>query len=479
MSSPFDARQNNDGNASRHEDFYVRSLNRRIVTEKRVNTRWKANGDILWQLNPDRILKYRPNHLHYYGWMPVMLRNIKATVFGDVYFHVQNFLFLGWMIAIHLTGLGVHDQDLGTLVTMFGTPYLGAIFNYSMVMTFILGLFVTLVINRWIGIRAAYAKLMGTTTDLCITIANVIRSKDDDPNDRRIRRARTEITRLLNLGHLLVIAKADAQNEEFKKSKGLRTAYRVVASNIQHTFKKSVLSPRHSGQSGSPRYTEALFKPRTLLTFETMVNEGLMNEDEWTIINEAEDEGMPGFQMVYYWTQNLINKCNAEDWLLSANQMLPLLLNKINVIVESGSAIITTINSQLPYPYVHLVSFVVHMYLIVLSTWFGCFLHTGRAGEQFLSEGVLISKAPDKIETSAWMVFWCYLLMFISVTMCQGLLDMHTLLDNPFGNHVAKFALRANVSTVSNASRAMLKFADRLPAAFGDVFQSLGKTASF
>lgn len=33
--------------------------------------------------------------------------------------------------------------------------------------------------------------------------------------------------------------------------------------------------------------------------------------------------------------------------------------------------------SQLPYPYVALVSFAIHFYLFVLATWFGSLLHGG------------------------------------------------------------------------------------------------------
>lgn len=47
---------------------------------------------------------------------------------------------------------------------------------------------------------------------------------------------------------------------------------------------------------------------------------------------------------------------------------------------------------------------------------------------------------------------------------------MHSLLDNPFGSHCAKFALRAHTSDMMNASRALLINAHKLPDAFNDVF---------
>lgn len=48
----------------------------------------------------------------------------------------------------------------------------------------------------------SYTKLIGTTTDLCMIVATVVKDKDDF-NDKRILRARTEITRLLNLGRVI------------------------------------------------------------------------------------------------------------------------------------------------------------------------------------------------------------------------------------------------------------------------------------
>lgn len=457
------------------EKVRVRSRTRHALKHRKVTTRWKKKRDILWQQNPDRVLKYRPSHLHYYGWIPFgIFRNVKATVFSEVYLHVQTLVLLSWMGVIHWTGLGVSDQDLAAFVAMFGTAFLGAIFNYGMVVVFILGLFITLVINRWWSIRSAYAKLMGTTTDLCMVVASAIQN-ENDPDDRRTNRAKTEITRLLNLGHLLVVTRADAQNDDFLKSSGLRT----LLKSIIISMKKFIHFPNSPKEDqGSQELTQALSKPRKI-ALEDLLDEGLLNEDEWTLLTEGEAEGMPAYHLVYYWTQALINRCRAAELIISAPQMLPLMLNKINTIVESGSQIITTVNSQLPYPYVHLVSFVVHMYLLVLATWFGSYLHTGQRGLSLDLRGQVqgdLDQDDVEVRRSFWVVFWCYVLMGVANVTFQGLLDMHTLLDNPFGNHCAKFPLRAHVGSVTNASRTMLTMAEKFPAAFGDVFQFLENT---
>lgn len=150
-----------------------------VASSKSATARVRKTRDIVWQENPPRILKYRANHLHYYGWIPLlMLRNIKATVFSDVYIHLQTIALVSWVAILHFSGLGITDADMKTFVKLFGTPYAGSILNLGMVMVFILGLFISLVINRWSTIRQAYGQLRGTTLDLCMILSNAICSQN-------------------------------------------------------------------------------------------------------------------------------------------------------------------------------------------------------------------------------------------------------------------------------------------------------------
>jgi len=155
--------------------------------------------------------------------------------------------------------------------------------------------------------------------------------------------------------------------------------------------------------------------------------------------------------------------------------MLKTMLDKLNNIVESASQIFTTLRSQMPYPYVHLVSFVVHVYLFVTTTWFGSFLHTGfptaeRFQTRFGGQDIELLKSNLDVSSNYWTAAWCYVFVLLANVMFQGLLDMHSLLDNPFGSHSAKFPLRAHITKLMNSTRTMLKRADQMPAAFKDVF---------
>lgn len=99
--------------------------------------------------------------------------NLKATVLAESSMHVQCLLLTGWTLTLHLSGglfIPLHDQH--DFVIVFGTPYMGSIFNLAMLVTFILGLFITLVVQRWWELRNTYAGVKGATIDLVMLISN-------------------------------------------------------------------------------------------------------------------------------------------------------------------------------------------------------------------------------------------------------------------------------------------------------------------
>ena len=60
--------------------------------------------DGVWQQDPQRIVKYRPSILHAYGWLPFIIwRNMKATVFADLYLVAQVLFMCFWCLFIELT----------------------------------------------------------------------------------------------------------------------------------------------------------------------------------------------------------------------------------------------------------------------------------------------------------------------------------------------------------------------------------------
>lgn len=268
----------------------LRKRARSLQSTRRLEPETISKRDILWQKNPARVLKYKPHELHYYGWVP-FLRNLQATVFSDVYLFLQIAFLLAYVALLHTTGLGIRDGDLRAFVRMFGTSYSGALFNAAMVITFVLGLFTTLVINRWTGVRAAYSKVLSATLDLSMTVCSVVHN-EQDWGDHRAGRARSELTRLLNLGHVLVVTSADAQNDAFKKSAGVRTWARQASTHFK------------SGRQARDSQGKAFLQGRGRdLSYYELVQEGLLNPDEWKLLQTGEEMGMASYQTVYFWVQ--------------------------------------------------------------------------------------------------------------------------------------------------------------------------------
>jgi len=465
----------------------MRQRSRKIMNTRRITSPITRHSDVVWQENPSRILKYRASTLHLYGWVPFLIwRNVKATVFGNYRLYLQSIVLVSWMVVIHLTGLGAPTRDIQAFVRIFSTQYMGAVFNVGTVVVFILGLFVTLVINRWWAMRAVYAKLASHTVDVVTVISNVIRHPDnrDDP---RVKRARTELIRFLNLGHLLVLTQADGQSRHFYKNQMLETLYNKIIGKFPSRKVPKI------GEDSSNTWQKAARD----ISFLDLNAEGLVNVDEWQHIVDSEKRGMPRYVLAYHWAQAMLHELQAKGWIYNSAQSLPAMLNKLSTIVDSGSAIFTYINSQLPYPYVHLVSLTVHSYLWILATYLGALLYGGfhetpgfvqlapgdissTTAAGILADAVvdptnvsgLLVAAPEKINGYVFTVVFTYFFMILAIVVFQGLVDMHTLLDNPFGRHCAKFPLRAQITELMNTCRSLIQTGDTMPECFQDVFQS-------
>eukprot|EP01023_Acetabularia_acetabulum_P029858 TRINITY_DN2813_c1_g1_i1.p1 TRINITY_DN2813_c1_g1~~TRINITY_DN2813_c1_g1_i1.p1 ORF type:complete len:720 (+),score=86.84 TRINITY_DN2813_c1_g1_i1:224-2383(+) len=475
-------RKRGDSNSPRQ-----RAKNRKKQFSQPVTAPIHRRYDMVWQDTPARVLKYRPSFLHQLGWLPFFsILNIRATVLSDPYLHIQSFVLVAVMLLIHLSGLWLAEEDLRGFISMFSTSYLGSIWNASMIVTFLLGLFVSEVYRRWWDIRTMYARLSSSTMDLCETITNMVRNPAGSCEEQRhINRARTELVRYLNLGHMLVITMAASQGRRFRR----RTYYSKIKNFVQ------------PGRNAERRYEAKN------LSYAYLNQVGLVNWDEWQLMERYEGRGMPTYLTVYHWTQQLIYKVSEEGWVLN-KQMVPPMIKQLSTIIESGQGIFTFINSQLPYPYVHLVSMATHLYLFFIAVYMGVLLHVGIRSDKITvsfstfvelsSKVVEISKQDsDPMQTEVWQnatrdngvkvqmtyqeglplineyfsATWMYVLMCVINVVLQGLLNAHSLFDNPFGSHPSKFPLRLMATELINVTRSLLRGADDLPSAFNDIFQ--------
>jgi len=430
------------------DPFHHKSQNQRILTNQ-----LERSCDSVWQVDPERILAYKPFNLHYYGWIPFPFRrNFRGTVFSEFYIYIQGAFLTGYMMSLHLTGFGVPQEHLRVFVALLGTLRVGALINLSTLITFILALFVTLMIQRWFDIRALYFKIRATTIDVCMMLSQIA-----SKNDRAMHRAQVELTRLLNLGHLLLLIKADSETLQFQKSMGAK----AVMKKLSKIYSTKPLDLQEEDEDHQDSSFFPWSKRMREVSFQDLYSQGLVNQDEWNLIIQGEENGCHGFAIVYSWTQDLLMKSAKINSMKKNPETFSILTNRVNLISENASSLLASIGSQMAYPYAQLVSFVVHVYLVVLTTWLGAFLHSGEAGETFT--GTVSSKIEvearghdNDLTQDTWTVFWCYLYLNSANFFFQGLLNLHEVLDNPFGSHCVKFPLKSNTIEVINMTRALL-----------------------
>jgi len=224
--------------------------------------------------------------------------------------------------------------------------------------------------------------------------------------------------------------------------------------------------------------------------FDSYFSMGLVTREEWELISRQEADGVQAWRTVYTWAAALLAEAvsagRMEDRLGPAASVHSMLLE----IRNAGGRIFTMMNSQLPYTYVHLVTFVCHIYLWVLASYFGFILHSGIPQTKYdlvlhLPGGPGSNKTEMLGDVSSkrsgsmaaidddWWLFRLQVYVFITFanTLVQGLLSMHSLLENPFGVHPCKFPLRAYAIDHIRQTNAMLKDpADREPEVMRSIF---------
>jgi hypothetical protein len=226
--------------------------------------------------------------------------------------------------------------------------------------------------------------------------------------------------------------------------------------------------------------------------------------------------------------QAMLHHCKEAEFVITAQPNVASMLGKVHTIVDSASTIFMFIRSQMPYPYVQLVSFTVKFYLFFWATYMGTLLHAGipdgsvvqsaitgplqpgtsaddawvcpaglmrcrssvySAREQpwcwsgscssFAHVQVVLSGDDTEVNTSVkqahradgWFnLLWAYGTIAFCNAVFQGLLNIHMLLDNPYGDHCCKFPLRAQIVELLNTSRTMLSFAEQLPTVVAGLF---------
>jgi hypothetical protein len=225
-----------------------------------------------------------------------------------------------------------------------------------------------------------------------------------------------------------------------------------------------------------------LSKHVTHLDREDCVALGLVTHEEWEALRAARAAGLPRFVAVLCWAHRLLETCASKgvcSWETKRTACV-----KLADARQAAGRVSTYLASQLPYTYVNLVSLVVHVYLFVLSTWFGFVLNSGLNAVEmdgvFASSGAeqtsrtsepgevskasfFVAERDEGFSSDFLTIVFCYAFLAFSNVLFQGLLHIHALLDNPFGHHPAKFPLRQFVAQLVGQTSALAAGAHEPP----------------
>lgn len=84
--------------------------------------------------------------------------------------------------------------------------------------------------------------------------------------------------------------------------------YHEMTKENPHSHTDTISSQGFSMQavgSAQDKWDQVWMKKARDMTFYDLVNEGLVNPDEWSLLARSERDGLPSYQSVYYWVQVL------------------------------------------------------------------------------------------------------------------------------------------------------------------------------
>ena len=75
---------------------------------------------------------------------------------------------------------------------------------------------------------------------------------------------------------------------------------------------------------------------------------------------------------------------------------------------------------------------------------------------------VTLMGPPDSRPAGPFTTAFCYIILAFTNLVCQGLLDIHSITDNLFGNGPARFPLRAQITSLINCTQGILAVSNTL-----------------
>lgn len=423
--------------------------------------------NVVWQKHPLRLVRYRARDVHCHGGFPLTGNQLRASVLGRPGLHVQSALLFLWAFFFHSTGAWLSVPTRVAIVDVFGTGYLGALLNLSMVVTFVLGLFVSSVISRWWELREQYALLRSTSVDLAVMICSYISAPrpggggpaaptaqrspagarrrrggglagkeegedeaaegakdegggsgdgDDDDDDVQQRHCQDDhlslqvketLVRYLNLGHVLMLLQVAGGPTGMVLPSAPGQAATAASGQEEE--------PDCGGLAWAASFLRQLLPGKGSPALQLPGTElGVLLQGSGAYVqgllrnDELERLQMldcpDKYVLVYQWMATLLKDVADRERLVYAPLMLPTMYGHISTVRGACARIVTYVNTQLPYTYVALLDLAVKLYLIMLATWIGIMLSVSAAAVFCAGATETMGHMPNSILTSGGLL---------------------------------------------------------------------------
>jgi len=164
-------------------------------------------------------------------------------------------------------------------------------------------------------------------------------------------------------------------------------------------------------------------------------------------VDELESiQNMPSrYIIVYTWLSALLREVATNGRLVFPEFVLPLMHAEISLMRGGAADIFMFLNSQIPYAYVHLLTLVTKIHVAFVLGY-----SSGLIGQGFE-------------ERSLQMIIFAYIYLFATRVIYEGLLQIHHVLVNPFGEDPDDFPKDSYMESLLHTTKATLRQAGRTP----------------
>jgi len=246
----------------------------------------------------------------------------------------------------------------------------------SSLVAFLLGMFVQITFQRWWETRKLLQVVMGKANNLSLLIGTYIIGSDEATD-----RARKTCVRYLNLAHASVYKQATGSDD-----------------------------------------------------IGDLLDRKMVTEEEWALLRHISTK----HSVIYMWVAELIRDCSRAGHLLFPDTMLPVFQADVSALRTSVDDLMMYITCQIPYSYVHLLTLITKLHLLLIV----------------LYSSTLIAVGFSKL--SLERMFMGYLINFANQIIYDGILRFHSELVNPFGTDMQDYPRELYIANLESSTRSIL-----------------------